>query len=727
MDITYYKKYEPIFGSWKIAREIGEGSFGKVFEIQREDFGYTYKAALKAITIPQSKSEIDRIMDDGMDSESVTEYFRGFVQELIEEFRLMSKLKGESTVVSYEDHTVIEHSDGIGWDVLIRMELLTPLTSHAKENELNRDDIIRLGIDICKALELCRRNNIIHRDIKPENVFISENGRFKLGDFGIAKTVEKTTGGLSKKGTYTYMAPEVYKGEKYGPGVDIYSLGIMLYRYLNHNRTPFLPDFPQPIKYIDRETAMARRISGEEIPAPANADAELAAVILKACAYNPKGRYSSPTEMREALEAVAAKRVSAPVTEKPSVIAEDGDKTVGVFGSVKPAVAEEIAQAAVIPEAPTVNKFLEPSESETVKEPPLEENKTVGVFGSVKPAVAEEIAQAAAIPEAPAVNEVLEPSDAEAVKETPLEEDKTEAICLTAPNTEVTKMPETREEKFEANTQKPTAHTAESAQAVQKKKKRKQLIIAVIALVAAVVASIITKYYPHTETRLDLIAHYGWFNNLEYAEAVNYSDYGTETIYYNSDIESVFKAEWRDSSGKLRLAYDESEGISKDLKIYDENGQVIRSFSADWDAEKFSLTVDCAGGCRPSEFSWKDKELGGVYGKFDENYNLIYLDYWEKDILVYFSESGEIYNYHPFSSEIKFDASEYDYLQFDYPGADEAEYRDIVEFYTNGVAFMCVLREGWEDDAPPVAVIHYESGEIRTLLYRYDDGYGWVF
>ena len=54
MDSGYYKKYEPVFGVWRIARLIGEGSFGKVFELEREDFGVTYKAALKAITVPAS-------------------------------------------------------------------------------------------------------------------------------------------------------------------------------------------------------------------------------------------------------------------------------------------------------------------------------------------------------------------------------------------------------------------------------------------------------------------------------------------------------------------------------------------------------------------------------------------------------------------------------------------------------------------------------------------------
>ena len=252
MDITYYKKYEPVFGSWKIVREIGEGSFGKVFEIERRDFGYTYKAALKAITIPQSQSEVKSVLADGMDEQSATSYFRGFVEEMVAEFVLMSKLKGHSNIVSYEDHRVVEHTEGIGWDILIRMELLTPLLDHVSKNPLSRSDVIKLGIDICKALEVCRKNNIIHRDIKPENIFYSDIGDFKLGDFGIAKTVEKTTGGLSKKGTYTYMAPEVYKGEAYGASVDIYSLGIVLYRFMNNNRTPFLPSYPTPIKYADR-------------------------------------------------------------------------------------------------------------------------------------------------------------------------------------------------------------------------------------------------------------------------------------------------------------------------------------------------------------------------------------------------------------------------------------------------------------------------------------------
>ena len=362
MDITYYKKYEPIFGEWKIVKEIGEGSFGKVFEIEREDFGYTYKAALKAITIPQNESELDSILDTGMDMWSATAYCRGIVKELNEEFRLMSKLKGNSNVVSYEDHKVIEHKNEIGWDILIRMELLTPLMRYVRNHPLDRDSVIRLGIDICKALELCRKHDIVHRDIKPENIFVSDDGQFKLGDFGIAKTMEQTTGSIGKKGTYNYMAPEVYKGEAYGPRVDIYSLGIMLYRYMNNGRFPFQPPAPAQLKPSDNEKAITRRINGEELPVPANADEYLGKIILKACAYKPEDRYSSPTEMREDLEAIASGAIPAYVA-----ISVHDDSTVK-----EPAGSEE----------PTVPEIVGREEPENNNVP--DEDLTVSMWGGVQ-------------------------------------------------------------------------------------------------------------------------------------------------------------------------------------------------------------------------------------------------------------------------------------------------------------------------------------------------------
>ena len=313
MDISYYKKYEPIFGSWRIVEEIGEGSYGQVFEIERSEFGQRYTAALKVISIPQSQSEIESVRDDGLDNESVAAYYRDFVGEIADELSIMAELKGDSNVVSYEDHKIYQHDDGIGWDVLIRMELLTPLTRYVMENPLARKDVVQIGCDICRALELCQKHNIIHRDIKPENIFVSDNGNYKLGDFGVAKTMEKANSGLSKKGTYTYMAPEVYKGLQYDARADIYSLGIVLYKLLNDNRAPFMPDFPITLTHGCREAALEKRIGGAQLPLPKHAEGMLADIIMKACSYDPEKRYQTPRQMRNALEGIIFAQSDEPI------------------------------------------------------------------------------------------------------------------------------------------------------------------------------------------------------------------------------------------------------------------------------------------------------------------------------------------------------------------------------------------------------------------------------
>ncbi len=78
-----------------------------------------------------------------------------FVNRIKTEVELMSSLKGNSYIVSYENHKFIPHEDEIGWDILIQMELLTPIFKHIKSNPLSKEKIIRIGIDVCKALELC--------------------------------------------------------------------------------------------------------------------------------------------------------------------------------------------------------------------------------------------------------------------------------------------------------------------------------------------------------------------------------------------------------------------------------------------------------------------------------------------------------------------------------------------------------------------------------------------
>ncbi len=293
-----------IWPDWTIVRLIGEGSFGKVYEIVRNNFDIEERCALKVISIPSSKVELQSAKNDGMDKDGATEYFKGLVEEFVREIAVMSKLKGNVNAVGYEDYAVVEHKDSFGWNILIRMELLTDLPSVIRRNGFTQRDVLKLAIDLCSALEICHKQKIIHRDIKPDNIFIDQFGNFKLGDFGVARTIEKASSGLSKKGTYTYMAPEVYKSEKYGFDVDLYSLGIVMYRLLNNNREPFLPRYPQPIKFNDKNEALVRRMSGEAILPLPGVNNELNEIILKACSYNSSERYGRAEQMKADLSAI---------------------------------------------------------------------------------------------------------------------------------------------------------------------------------------------------------------------------------------------------------------------------------------------------------------------------------------------------------------------------------------------------------------------------------------
>lgn len=289
---------------WKIVEKIGEGSFGKVYKARRTEQGKTFYSAIKVITIPSNAGELSSVRSENPDEQSVKEYFYSLVEECIQEVNTMEYFRGNSHVVSVEDYKVMEYLDDIGWDIYIRMEYLTSFLDYCAGRALTEEDVIHLGIDLCKALEYCQCQNIIHRDIKPENIFVSRFGEFKLGDFGIARELDRTMSRLSKKGTFSYMAPEMYRGEAYDARVDIYSLGIVLYKLRNHNRLPFISLKKQLITYRDKEEALNRRMEGEKLPVPAEAGEAFAEVILKACAYDRHDRYESAEEFRMALEQI---------------------------------------------------------------------------------------------------------------------------------------------------------------------------------------------------------------------------------------------------------------------------------------------------------------------------------------------------------------------------------------------------------------------------------------
>ena len=307
---------------WKLVRQIGQGSFGRVYEIERRVARNIEKAAMKVI--PISAEMLDDVYGSQYDENTARRICENSLNSIRKEYQFMRELRGNPNIVRCDDMKEIWHQDGIGCDVYLKMELLTPLNQIWKTENISEDDVTDLGRDICRALISCEQHKIIHRDIKPQNILVSPGGTYKLGDFGTAKVFEHTSS-ATKAGTETYMAPEVIRREKYGRDVDTYSLGLVMYRMLNKGQLPFLPPGKIPTA-DDRTFSLQKRLSGAPIPAPAEGSAELKRIVLKACSFNRIDRYSSAADMLDDIDMIGEETLgmyhmhngSAGFTEEPA-------------------------------------------------------------------------------------------------------------------------------------------------------------------------------------------------------------------------------------------------------------------------------------------------------------------------------------------------------------------------------------------------------------------------
>ncbi len=290
---------------WTMVRKIGAGSFGTVYEIETKEDGVIRKAALKVMSIPPSRADIQVLYDSGIatSQEEATTYINYQIETVSQEFRVMAALKGNPNIVSFENHMVLPHEGWPGADILIRMELLTPLNQYLRSHVMDEEEVIRLGMDICNALQTCHAMTppILHRDIKAANVMVDDDHHFKLGDFGVARVMEGSKSAHTMAGTEDYMAPEVVQMTGYRATADLYSLGILLYRMLNNNRNPFLPTEGSLTAEI-RNEARLKLLNGVPVPPPMNGSKDLYNVIRKVLSYDPKDRYQTAADFRAALE-----------------------------------------------------------------------------------------------------------------------------------------------------------------------------------------------------------------------------------------------------------------------------------------------------------------------------------------------------------------------------------------------------------------------------------------
>lgn len=207
------------YSDFEIGPVIGSGTVGTIYRVRRKDSDEELALKLLSPNVTSDKLTVSR-----------------FEREIL----ILSKLS--------HPHIVAYHGQGIHRGQLFYvMELVAGGTLKdllARSGPLSWQEVVECGRQLSSALQYAHNHGVIHRDLKPGNVYLKRDAHLKLGDFGIARdtlSTDLTDVGLTV-GTYSYMSPELVKGQREITGKsDLYALGCLIFELLT-GRAPYLGD-----------------------------------------------------------------------------------------------------------------------------------------------------------------------------------------------------------------------------------------------------------------------------------------------------------------------------------------------------------------------------------------------------------------------------------------------------------------------------------------------------
>lgn len=285
---------------WKVTSFVGEDNGCEVYKVSRKiDKNTAQNAILRHAFVGKSNYTDER-----------AEYFT-------EEADFIESVKELDGVSNYLDVYVQDNQNKKNCDLYIFTEELTSLEELMKTKTFAEDEVVDFGIQMSEMLETLEAKNIFHGNISPKNIFVTADGRYKIGGF---------TDFEGKIADTSFVAPEVYKQENVDYTTDIYSVGIIMYAMCNGGKIPFESDS------CDRKNACEERFSGKAVTAPSEGDEKLKSVIVIACQPNNTNRWKNAGNIKNALTSIKTEiGTSSPVPNPGVVVPENTDFDGNVF------------------------------------------------------------------------------------------------------------------------------------------------------------------------------------------------------------------------------------------------------------------------------------------------------------------------------------------------------------------------------------------------------------
>ena len=340
--------------SWKIISRLPDDNGNEIYKVSKKDFdGTLISGLLRYVVIKNDEYNIEN-----------TDFIN-------DEASFLKTILQSGDCFNYLDIYVNNNPAKKKIEFFIITEDLKSLSDVMKSKDFDENKVLDFGIQMSAILERLESKNIFHGNINPDDIFVTFDGKYKLGGFSDFE---------SKIDDMSFIAPEIFKKENADFTTDIYSLGLIMYSMSNNGKIPFEND------EVGKDDAVKMRFDGKAVTAPKNGSEKLKSVIVIACQPNNDNRWKNAGNIKNALTSIKQEAANA-FPDETLIVPETTDFEGNVFEEYDYSGFDDTAKSAaeVLPVMGAITNDADDLENTTEKSDATEESTTTDDIDNTAP------------------------------------------------------------------------------------------------------------------------------------------------------------------------------------------------------------------------------------------------------------------------------------------------------------------------------------------------------